>query len=76
MEYLLGVITGLLISILILIFLSRKETEIKATIQEVKQRITKQKVEFLKPTSEDVDALQEVIKQNDAKGVDTKIEEL
>lgn len=69
--YLLGIITGLILSVLIVV--SKKEN---ARFKIPVMKISNQKAEILETSTEAQEAIAEIIKENDESGKDTKIDEL
>jgi hypothetical protein len=74
--YCLGIITGILISVFFAVLIKRNEVVIVRKLLQANKKIStsqKEKVEFFDPTDEKVEAFTQIIKENDEKGIDTKI---
>ena len=72
--YVLGILTGLATAVLLLIG-SKRHSQFIQKIAEV-EILPKQKAEILETATESQEAIAEVMKENEAKGQDTPIDEL
>lgn len=76
-DYFLGIITGLVVAVLISIVLKRNEPLIVKKLLQANTRLvaSKNKAQFFEPTDEKVEALEQIIQENNKKGIDTKMED-
>lgn len=76
-EYLAGVLTGMLFAIFNAILLKRDEVRVGKMIDKISEKVSpREKVEFLPPIDSKTEALEQVIEENDKKGIDTPINEI
>lgn len=78
LAYILGIITGIVLAVLVAVILKRNEVVIVRKLLQANAKLVskKEKAEFFEPTSEAEEAIAEVIKENDERGVDTEVKNL
>lgn len=76
--YILGIVTGIALSAFAAILLKRNEVTIVRKLLQANAKIvsSKEKAEFLSPIDTETEALEQIIKENEEKGIDTKLNEL
>lgn len=82
LYFFLGIVTGLVmatISVLIALFLSRygeRIADVESKPEPAKSFFSPERAEIFEPTPPEIEAMEAVIKENEAKGRDTKLEEM
>ena len=75
-EFALGVIVGIMFAFLAVSFGSSNREGIASILKKIEIELPRGKVEFIAPLDEKAEAIAEVIKENEAAGKDTNLEEL
>ena len=71
----LGVVVGLVLALLVLVVISRFSPRVVAKMEEI-ERYSQPKGEIFEPMSDEQVAIDEIIKKNDERGVDTPLDEI